>query len=1775
MKKISFILGLALLLAALSSCSRTAGESVADYSREIRINDPVSFVLFDGLTLKDSDKNLEAARKAISVSPKVDFDLQVMDAQTLCLIPREPLEYNSSYRVTADFGALAGAPSGKKSYEVKTLPPVIQYSWSRISCSGEDERYHVDLEVNSPEVLDGKYLESGFSAEGADVSVAWTHSEDGLSHTATVGGITATDRERSMELSFSWPRYDAEASRSYSLPVKDVFTVIDTEVFTDPCGYELAFSYPIDPRQDFSELVSMPGAGRLSFMVEGNVLRISPAIQAEGRQFISVSKAIRSAKGLKPSEDFECWFEIPAGEPRVSFISRGVVLPSSGGMDLSFQSVNYQKVRVRVKRIYESNVLQFLQNNRLGETYCYTGDVARVVLDTTLVLGEKASPRLRSLHSWGLDLAGLVSVQQGAIYRIEIKGEEPLAALPEDRYESDYYFGSYADYADRVRNVLVSDLSVIAKGSDKGEYTVFVADIISAKPVSGAKVALYNSVNQVIAEGSTGQGGRYSCSVPDDQATTVVVSKGSDKSYVSLKPGTAISMSNFEVDGTASRNGQKGYIFGERGVWRPGDDIHITFISMLDEGVLPAGHPVTATLSNPQGQVVRTAVSNNGCDGMYAFTFSTPSDAPTGNWEAAVTAGGQTWYKTVKIETVKPNNIVIDLKLNDSPVIPAGDIQGELSARWLVGNPAGELEARVDMDLSRGKTAFEGYKDYVFEDASRSFSSQEVELWKGRTDAAGKASFRTAYSAKGGLPGFMNARFTTRVFEKSGDFSIDRCVATLSPYSTYIGLSVPLQEDDWGEKYLEKGRSHSFRLAAVDGRGRPVKGSVKVNVEIYQMGWNWWWSSSAEGLASYAKDSYNKPYKELSVTLTDGAGDFRMEFPGEESGFWFFRITDPKGGHATSAVALVRDAWEQSGDNDADAAIRLPMTLDKEKYEVGQTARLVIPSAPGARALVSVEKGERVLKSFWVESQGEKTEISIPIESGMAPNVYATVSLVQPYASSENDAPIRLFGVQRILVEEAATHLHPVVGIADEIRPEQEVSFTVSEKDGRPMSYVVALVDEGLLSLTRYQTPDPWKNFYAVEALGVRTWDLYDLVIGAYGARMEQLFAIGGDGEGEMVVPNTQADRFKPVSMFLGPFKLKAREKGRHTVQIPQYIGQLRAMVVATDGAAMGSSDKSVSVTKPVMVKATLPRVLGTDEEVVLPVTVMANKDGVGRVTVEVKAEGALSVDGSATAVAELPKAGEKLVYFRLKASGTTGVGKLSAVARAAGESSEEDLEIDVRESNPRVTNSLVRLIDGGASVKLPFSLAGRPGTNSVSVEASTIPPVDLDFRLGYLTGYPHGCLEQTVSAAFPQLWLGELVDLDRAGVSSAGDRVKAALERLSAFTIPGGGMTTWPGTSSWSGADVWATVYATHFMVEAQSSGFAVPAALKKTNLAYLKEVSGSREYDAESRAYALYVLALAGSPDRSGMNRMREDAAQLPGSARTLLAGAYALDGKKQAARDLLQGAASVNDGDYRFSRNYDSPERRQAIAALVYSRVGERTEAFRCVERLSAWLGDRGHFMSTQSTAWALHAVADYQKRNSSDGLDLSVRTASGSSLLKSAKAIASGSLPAGDGTSLELEVTNSSKAPAYLVVSSNGVPEKGHEAARADGLRMDVSYTLPDGSPVDPASLAQGTDFVVTVRLTNLSATVDYTGLALTEIFPSGWEIRIDRTDGLYQDYRDDRVCSYLSLGRGATAQVRTRVTAAYQGRFYLPAISCEAMYDNSVGAASPGRWCEVR
>jgi hypothetical protein len=738
------------------------------------------------------------------------------------------------------------------------------------------------------------------------------------------------------------------------------------------------------------------------------------------------------------------------------------------------------------------------------------------------------------------------------------------------------------------------------------------------------------------------------------------------------------------------------------------------------------------------------------------------------------------------------------------------------------------------------------------------------------------------------------------------------------------------------------------------------------------------------------------------------------------------------------------------------------------------------------------------------------------------------------------------------------------------------------------MAYTVAVVDEGLLGLTRFQTPNPWDHFYAREALAVRTWDLYDDVLGAYGAAMERMLAVGGDEAGA-AAPGRRATRFPPMVRFLGPFRLAARATGTHRIEIPQYVGAVRVMVVAGKDGAFGAAEKSAFVRRPLMLLATLPRVLGPEESVALPVSVFALEPAVKDVALSVTTSGPLEVAAEAKKTLAFAAVGDEVVDFRLRTKPGLGIASATVTATSGTERATQKIELDVRSSTARVVDVVGGTIKPGETWTPAIALPGLAGTNKAALEVSRVPPIDLGRRLEYLIGYPHGCVEQTVSAAFPQLFLGRLLELTPEKQARVETNVKAALERLRRFQATDGGFGYWPGDDD--SAD-WATNYAGHFAVEAQKAGYLPPPGLLEQWTAFQRRrarawVPGEGQPSGQgtpelTQAYRLFTLALAAAAELPAMNQLRERAG-LPVTAKWRLAAAYQLAGQPEAARALAAGGSIVI-RPYRelaFTYGSDLRDRAMVLEAVVLLGLAEHVGPL--AKSLSESLS-KNAWLSTQETAYALlalsKAVADPKGEAKTA---FSFEWAGGASTaVTSASPVVERRLEVGKGAP-RLVVRNAGTATLYPRLVLSGLPAVGRETAAANGLALEVQYLTPDDKPLDPSRLAQGTDFKAVVKVTNTGARGDYRNVALSHVVASGWEIRNDRLDPSrqraasafdYQDVRDDRVYTYFDLRAGETKVVEVGLHAAYLGRYYRPMVTVEAMYDATLNARVKGGWVEV-
>jgi len=563
-------------------------------------------------------------------------------------------------------------------------------------------------------------------------------------------------------------------------------------------------------------------------------------------------------------------------------------------------------------------------------------------------------------------------------------------------------------------------------------YYFAVTDIVTTNPISRATVELFNFQQQSIGKTKTNEEGLTLIDA-DNNAYFAVVSKENQTSYIKLNDGNSLSLSKFDVSGKTLQRGLKGYIYGERGVWRPGDSLHLTFMLNDNANKLPKEHPVKMEVTDATGKLAYRNITSNGVNNFYRFSVPTSPEDKTGNWNAKVSVGGATFYKSLKVETVKPNRLKLKIDFKDNVLSNTKPLQSTLQVNWLHGAPAKNVKAEIKAKFSTTSTGFKNYPKYVFNDPTRSFGTEEITIFEGNVNAEGIANINKKLNIGTNAPGMLNVSFLTRAFENGGDFSIDAFNKKYAPYGSFVGLRSP-KERAYGSFYTDE--DQTFDVVLVDTEGKPIKRD-NLEVKVYKINWRWWWSSSYDDLASYQSSKYRTPFLTTKVnTNSKGEASFKVNVPDNQSGRYLIRVYDSVSGHATGRTAyFYRNWWRRSSGSDKDAAKMLVFASDKEKYNVGEEAKITFPSGTEGRALISIENGTEVLSTKWVKTEKGQTTTSIPITKEMTPNVFVNISLLQPHVVTENDLPIRLYGVIPIMIEDKNTILEPQIAMPEVLRP--------------------------------------------------------------------------------------------------------------------------------------------------------------------------------------------------------------------------------------------------------------------------------------------------------------------------------------------------------------------------------------------------------------------------------------------------------------------------------------------------------------------------------------------------------------------------------------------------------------------------------------------------------------------------------------------------------------------------------------------------------------------
>ncbi len=1761
----------------------------------------------------------EARNQVITMKPEVEGKLFQVSPKTLVFQPEKPLAFDQKYVVTIHLDKLFNHPASNTfRFSVKTAPLEVALNIRNMEpyLFGKKPFTYIMGTVQSSGNVNVAMIKKALSAKQGDKPLPVKVSAEGnRMFQFTVDSIERTDEPQQIMVTLDGKALGAQKSvvKTYTVPSLKKFTFLQYNVVTTPQMHlELVFSNRVSSNQNLKGLVYFSDGSPVSLSVKNNIIKVFPKTKLNGSHNVVLQKNIRSARGYSLDKGYTLQVYFKMASPQVRFVGKGNILPGKKKWIVPFETINLRKVDVVVFKIYANNVKQFLQDNNLG-----SGDswalrrVGEYVYRKRIVLAGPDDKADNKWKGYAIDLSNMVKADPGAIYRISLRFRKPYALLGCAKndtavgfadstayYTSGYYYPKdykwmnrdnpcnesyYTSDRFKTKNFLATNIGLTVKNSDDHHFLVFARDLISAKALKKVKLTFFTYQNQELGKGITNTKGEANVLLKKEPYLLVARWKN-QFAYLKLSGGNALSYSKFSTSGVMAENGLKGMIFGERGVWRPGDTMFLTFVLQDRQKMFPAGFPVKFAVYNARDKKVYTETSTQGINGFYVFKVPTQPDAPTGLWRAVVQIGNNRFTKNLRVETILPNRLKIKMTAPGGRFSPQSGEQLSLQVTWLHGGVASGLKASVTESLAAIKTTFKGYKNYVFDDPAKTFSPEDEEIFNGKLDNRGKAQCKVFLPTKNGLPGMLRLTFTAKVFEAGGRFSIDQKSFAYTPFNTFVGLETP---GTGNNGYLETGKNQKFKVVTVNSQGQKV--SVRrLKVEIYKLDWSWWYNSSSGNLASYINRHYKNRIFSKTIRTQNGTGSFYFKIDYPQWGRYYIRVTDQTGGHSTGSIVYFD--WPSSygrQNRSAGDATLLSLTTDKPRYVPGEEVVVSFPAPAGARALISIEKNNKVLKTWWVDTQGKETAVRFQVTKEMTPNVYLFVSVIQPRLQTQNDLPIRSYGVVPVMVDDPETFLKPVIYMPGKLKPDSRYKVTVSEANHRSMTYVLAVVDEGLLDLTHFQTPSLHGYFYKKEALAVNTWDFYNDVIGAYGIRLSQVFAIGG-GNTVRELGSKKINRFKPVVTFLGPFTLSKGSKGQtHFLKMPNYMGSVRVMVMAGNGkGAYGSAQKTVPVKQPLMVLASMPRTLVPGETLKLPVTVFAMEDNVKKVKLTVSTNNLFTVSGARQEI-NFQHTGQKIAYVEVKTASREGIGKARIMVSSGKEKAFYDIAINIRNPNQRVYKTESYSLDAGKAVKIRPKFVANASAEQLLFSVSKIPVINLQQRLQYLLQYPYGCVEQVVSKSFVQLYLNRLTTLSGKQQAEIEKHINSTITRLSGWQAYSGGFSYWPGSSYISD---WGTSYAGNFLVLAKETGYYVPSGVLNAWTLYQQKAAndwnekpdrqGHRPGDL-SQAYRLYTLALAGKPVMSAMNRMRE-MTNLSDDAVLRLAAAYALLNEKTAARELVRRVSGNAPTESRYWHgNFGSQVRDEALALETYILIGNETMAFKTFKVVARALGS-DQWMSTQTTAYALYSVALFTGEDQNrQPFTFTWSYGKTKTTQHSEKPVFVQKLAPLAGK--PLTVKNRSEQTLFVNVETSGIPLPGKTFNIQQNLELKVTYYNMAGKALTVDKLPQGTDFYAKVEVLN-PGLMNYKNLALSFLVPSGWEIlntrMLDVGNNLhssaydYLDIRDDRVNIFFNLDYKQRKRFYILLNASYPGRYVMNPVSCRAMYDNTVQAVTGGGMVEV-
>ncbi len=1546
----------------------------------------------------------------VTFSPAIQGKFKWTSPSTLIFSPDAPLDPMQTYEASINKNVLFKTTFSPDFDEYTFHTPhfdvtKVDFFWTNIPYQDYKLSVQANIYFNYP--VDPKSLRNFLEVKRAGVEVTDFQivSEQSAEVIAiNFGEVQQTDKEQLFSvhvkenLASTIGKDGLREARSFEVKLPPITRLAITNVsagFDGSTGWiEVATTQTVDDKR-LKDFINTEPSKKLNFSVSGNILRIETDLDNVQTVELKIKKGLPGLYGGELEFDYEQEVSMVNVQPSINFADkRGKYLMLGGEENLKVNAVNIGEVEVEVSQVFKNNILHFL--NQYGYYYYYdeyeyeyynpqyyVGDFGETLYEEKIKLPQGQN----WLKSFTVNLNKALGQKFKGIYTISVRSSE-------ERWRS------------ASKMVAISDLGIISKFADDEIY-VFVNTISGAQPVAEAEVNIISTNNQTILTGKTNGSGvvifkDVKKNTEGFSPRLVVVEKGEDFNYIDLRESN-VETSRFDVGGLTQYAADFNvFLYSPRDIYRPGEEVQLSAIVRNDKIKVVKDVPLIIKIVTPTGKVFEEYKKDLNEQGSFELSVTLPEYAQTGGYSADVYTGDKQLigsYK-FKVEEFVPDKIRVNVKSDKEKTKPGDKVTIDVAAEFLFGAPAADMKYEADIQLNHRSFSSKNFPGYRFSNTSITNTSIDHTFLEGQLDSEGKTKIEYIIPSEMQSKGVVTGTAYVSIFDLTGRTITRSASFDVYPKDYFIGI----KSTDY---YYGVNENINFNLVAVDQNDKQIN-NFYAKAKLVRYEWQTVLKKDNNSRYYYASEEKEVNEWEKDITIS---GPTKFNFMVSKSGKYELRIFK-KGSNDYEKNTFYAYGWGAStaGSFEVDKEGRVEIVFDKEQYEPGEKAKVLFTCPFSGKLLVTLERGS-VYSYEYIDVNSKSAELELTLNDNYMPNVYVTATLFKKH-SMDDTAPFLVgHGFASMKVVKSKNMLPVSISAPQKIKPNTTQQISIKTEASKNVYVTLAAVDEGILQITNFSTPDPYGFMYAKRPLMVESYDLYKLLL------PEIVKISSSTGGGDMMEKQLQkrtnpisVKRFKLLSYWSGIKKTNSDGVVNVSLNIPQFNGEVRLMAVAYTDSRFGSAEQRMKVADDLIIEPQVPRFLAVNDSLVTPVSIVNTTDKTANVDVTLKVEGPLKITSSTKKSIKIEPNSTKSVTFSILAQSQVGAGKM--IFETSGLANiKEEIDIAVRPISPLIVETGSGTIEAGKEIKVDIPKNFMKGTQSTTLTISKFPAVKFAKQLKYLVGYPHGCIEQTTSRLFPQLYFEDLAKLVAPELYRTNNPVyyiKEGIRKIESMQLYDGSLAYWQGgtETSW-----WGSVYAAHFLIEAKKAGFDVSENVLNKLTRYLSQKAKEQStYDYVSYLptgrtikkiarkeilYSLYVLALAGKGDIATMNYYKARPHLVSEDMRYLLAGSYALMGRWNNYYEIVPNAFTPERTDRLTGGSFDSDIRANAIMLNVLLEVEPANKQIPVIIKYLSQNADRMY--STQERSFAFLALGKAASLNANANVTVDI-VVNGSSINK---------------------------------------------------------------------------------------------------------------------------------------------------------------------------------